>query len=418
MRWGIFGVLIVLLLALPASALAAAPANDKFGSRQILGPGFPGGEPIHETGSNVEAGKEEGEFLSGFPAGHSVWFEWEATGDGWVSIGACEGEFQTVVGVFTGADVKTLTPAAEGNGSEGPDCPYQGSQYTFFATSGVKYSIAVDGNNFSFPESPPPVTEGEFELEIKETPVPLNDEFANATKLTGSISEEPGGNRMFTANARGFNWTATIEHDEPEETTSGASVWYSFTAPEAATYSIGQPCCQAAFFLNRDLYVGDSVDALTLLPVASETGKVALAPGETVRIRVSGPIEEGAEDPRVANFDFNVFAVLAPKPPPSSDGDSPVTPLPLPGPDTTAPETTISKRYFAVGKAKFWFGSSEAGGFLCRLDKGQFKPCSSPRAYKHLKGGRHNFKVKAVDAAGNVDPTPALVRFKTTAPPR
>lgn len=418
MRWGISSVLIALLmLALSASALAA-PANDKFANRQVLGPGFPGGKPIEVTGSNVGAGNEEGEFLPGLsPAGHSVWFGWEATADGWVTVGSCEGEFQTILGVFTGTEVQSLTLVASGNGNEGPDCPFQGRQYTFFATSGTEYAIAVDGNNFHFPESPPPVTEGEFELEIKETPVPPNDEFENATKIVGNITEEPGGNRFFFANARGFNWTASIEHGEPEESTSGASVWYSFTAPEEATYNFGLPCCQTASSLKRDLYSGDAVDELTLLAVASETGKLDLAAGETVRIRVSGPIEEGSEEPKVANFDFNVSAELASKPaPPTQDGGS-STPPP-PAPDTTAPETTISKRYLAVGTAKFWFGSNEGASFLCRLDKGDFKSCSSPRSYKHLKAGKHTFKVKAVDAAGNVDQSPAIARFQLAPRPK
>ena len=420
MRRGISALLVLALLALLAlpAAASAAPANDKFGNRQVLPSGFPGGEPIEVPGSNVEAGKEEGEFIPGLsPAGHSVWFEWEATGDGWVTVGVCDSKFPTILGVFTGTDVKTLTPVAEGNGSEGPDCPFQGRQYTFFAVSGTKYVIAVDGNNFFPPEGSPPVTEGEFELEIKETPVPPNDDFENATKLTGSISEEPGGNRFFFANARGFNWTASIEHGEPEEATTGASVWYSFTAPEEATYYFGLPCCQTAFNLKRDLYSGDAVDELTLLAVASETGKADLAAGETVRIRVSGPIEEGSEEPKVANFDFNVSAQLEPKPSPPAGGDPPASPPP-PAPDTTAPETTISKRYLAVGAAKFWFSANEAAGFLCRLDKAPFKPCSSPRSYKHLKAGKHTFKVKAVDAAGNVDQTPAIARFKSAARPR
>jgi hypothetical protein len=412
--------LIVVLLALPASVMGAPPANDKFASRQVLGPGFPGGAPIEVTGDNFEAGEEEGEFIPGLsPAGHSVWFEWEASGDGWVSVGVCDSEFPTLIGVFTGADVKTLTPVTEGNGSEGPDCPYQGRQYTFFAASGIKYVIAVDGYNFFPPGGTPPVTEGEFELVIKETPVPPNDEFENATKLTGSISEEPGGNRLFFANVRGYNWTASIEHGEPEEATTGASVWYSFTAPEEATYNFGLPCCQTAFNLKRDLYSGDAVDELTLLAGASETGKLDLAAGETVRIRVSGPIEEGSEEPKVANFDFNVSAQLEPKPSPPSGGDPPASPPPpAPVADTTAPQTTIDKRYLAAGTAKFWFSANEGASFLCRLDKGDFKPCSAPRSYKHLKAGKHTFKVKAVDAAGNVDQAPAIARFQVAPRPK
>lgn len=413
---------MLVALALPAAASAAPPANDKFASRQVLGPGFPGGNPIEVSGDNFEAGKEEGEFLPGMsPAGHSVWFEWEATGDGWVTVGACEGEFTTILGVFTGTEVENLTLAASGNGSEGPDCPYQGRQYTFFATSGTKYAIAVDGNNFHFPESPPPVTEGEFELEIKETPVPSNDEFENAAKILGNISEEPGGNRMFFANVRGFNWTASTEHGEPQEGTTGASVWYSFTAPEDATYKFSHPCCQTAFALDLDLYSGDAVDDLTPLVVGKESSELDLTAGQTVRIRVSGPIDEESEEPAVANFDFNVFAVLDPlEPTPPSGGDGPSTPPPPPpAPDTRAPQTTIKKSVLKRTPPTFVFkfGSDEAGSsFRCSLDGAKFKPCGSSKRFGHPLPGSHKLRVVAVDPAGNVDPTPAVGRFKFPRP--
>lgn len=416
MKRGISALFVLALLAslvLPAAA-AAAPLNDKFASRQILEAGFPGGLPVEVTADNFEADDEEGEYIPGMsPAGHSVWFEWEATADGWVSVGVCESDFPAMIGVFTGADVKTLTPVAEGNGSEGPDCPYQGRQYSFTATSGTKYVIAVDGNNFHLPEMPLPVTEGEFELVIEETPVPPNDDFENATEIAGQVYEEPGGDRTYFGNARGFNWTATIEHGEPQETTSGASVWYSMTAPEEATYSFSAPCCQAAFQLARDIYRGDAVDELTPVAVGEAFPKVHLAAGETVRIRVAGPIEEGSELLPVANFDFNVNAIL---PRPVIETFNPFEVVPRP-PDTLAPETRIDKRYLAVGKARFWFAANETASFLCRLDKGEFKLCSSPRFYKRLKAGKHTFKVKAVDTAGNADTTPAVARFKTTAPP-
>lgn len=406
----LFALALLASLALPATGWAA-PLNDKFASRQILESGFPGGLPIEVSGDNTEAGKEEGEYIPGTsPAGHSVWFEWEATADGWVSVGACDSDFPAMIGVFTGADVKNLTPVAEGNGSEGPDCPYQGRQYSFPAASGAKYVIAVDGNDYT-PNEASLVTEGEFELVIEETPAPPNDDFEDATELAGQIYEEPGGDRTYFANARGFNWTATIEHGEPQETTSGASVWYSLTAPEEATYSFSAPCCQAAFQLIRDIYRGDAVDGLTPVVVGEQFPKVHLTAGETVRIRVAGPIEEGSEVLPVAFFGFNVSAILPKLPTQTPDPFEPV-PQPLPPPDL-APETTIGKRYLAVGKAKFWFSSNEAGGFLCRLDKGEFKPCGSPRAYKRLKSGRHTFRVKAVDAAGNFDPTPAVAHFKT-----
>jgi Ca2+-binding RTX toxin-like protein len=65
-------------------------------------------------------------------------------------------------------------------------------------------------------------------------------------------------------------------------------------------------------------------------------------------------------------------------------------------------------------KAKFSFGSSEAGGtFTCQVDKKPASPCTSPFKLKtkKLDPGKHTFAVAAVDAAGNADPTPATLKF-------
>jgi CSLREA domain-containing protein len=88
---------------------------------------------------------------------------------------------------------------------------------------------------------------------------------------------------------------------------------------------------------------------------------------------------------------------------------------PAPPPDTDAPQTSIMiapPRRVARTWAKFRFGSDEPGStFLCKLDRRPFKPCRSPRIYRHLRPGRHAFRVKAIDAAGNSDPSAALRRF-------
>ncbi len=89
----------------------------------------------------------------------------------------------------------------------------------------------------------------------------------------------------------------------------------------------------------------------------------------------------------------------------------------------TPPETTITKapkKKLKKSKTKVKFTSSEPGStFECRL-KGKkakkkfrkFKPCSSPFKLKGLKPGKYKFDVRAIDPAGNPDPTPAKAKFK------
>lgn len=96
--------------------------------------------------------------------------------------------------------------------------------------------------------------------------------------------------------------------------------------------------------------------------------------------------------------------------PPSASGCS----LPQPRP-TTQPKVTIKQAPKAKSTsttAKFRFVSTEANStFKCKLDKKAFANCKSPKTYKKLKPGKHVFKVKATDTAGNVS---AVVARKFT----
>jgi hypothetical protein len=83
--------------------------------------------------------------------------------------------------------------------------------------------------------------------------------------------------------------------------------------------------------------------------------------------------------------------------------------------DTDPPETTIDKapkRKTRKRKAKFRFSSDEPGSsFMCKLDKRQFAPCEAQEQFK-VKRRKHKLRVQAIDQAGNVDPSPALHRWK------
>ena len=52
--------------------------------------------------------------------------------------------------------------------------------------------------------------------------------------------------------------------------------------------------------------------------------------------------------------------------------------------------------------------------FECQIDTGAFKACSSPFKLKtkKLKTGKHTLTVRAVQPAGNADPTPSTFKFK------
>jgi hypothetical protein len=82
-----------------------------------------------------------------------------------------------------------------------------------------------------------------------------------------------------------------------------------------------------------------------------------------------------------------------------------------PPPDTTPPDTTIDSGpsgTVTATSADFSFSSSETGStFECRLDGGAWGSCTSPKSYTSLEVGDHTFDVRATDAAGNTDQTPA-----------
>jgi len=80
--------------------------------------------------------------------------------------------------------------------------------------------------------------------------------------------------------------------------------------------------------------------------------------------------------------------------------------------DATPPDTTISAGPGAQSNLKqptLQFTSSEAeSAFQCAVNGGAFVACSSPNVLAALADGAITFQARAIDGAGNVDPTPAV----------
>jgi hypothetical protein len=80
-------------------------------------------------------------------------------------------------------------------------------------------------------------------------------------------------------------------------------------------------------------------------------------------------------------------------------------------PDVLPPDTEITSGPAGTTNshdATFAFRSEAGATFTCRLDLGTWQACTSPKSYTGLAEGAHTFEVRAQDAAGNVDPVPAV----------
>src|SRR5262249_49797181 len=110
--------------------------------------------------------------------------------------------FDTVAGVYLGNSFDTLTRVASGSGALMFDC-----------VAGTTYQMAVDGVGRA---------SGEVQLELSRTTRRANDRFADRVILSGSA-----------VTVDGTTIAATREPGEALDpgSTTGASVWYSWTAP-------------------------------------------------------------------------------------------------------------------------------------------------------------------------------------------
>ena len=132
----------------PAPPPPPPPANNNFANAQVISgcSGSVGGNNIGATRENNEPNHspDNGGGM------RSVWYSWQAPSSGSVTITTTGSRFDTVLGVYTGSSVGSLSPVTQLDGTVGKDDDDEGgvvktSTVTFNASAGTIYKIAVDG---------------------------------------------------------------------------------------------------------------------------------------------------------------------------------------------------------------------------------------------------------------------------------
>ena len=146
---------------------------------------------------------------------------------------------------------------------------------------------------------------------------------------------------------------------------------------------------QGAAIVDLNFICGatESLSPITLIPFDSSEQPDGTGPDGSGFIDPIAPPEDMVTTPR------SDATVKCSDGPPQTSIDS--------GPSGTI--TTTS--------ATFAFSSEPNATFECEIDAGGFTPCSSSKTYSGLSQGPHTFKVRATDAVGNTDQSPASRSF-------
>jgi len=243
---------------------APPPANDNFVNAIALT-----GATVNSTGSNHGATGQVGEPAQSGQI-NSAWWSWTAPSSGFFQVDTAGSNFDSYLSVLTGPTVNNLSLI----GADDDLGPGVTSLYNLNATAGTTYRIAVDGfSNYSL---------GSINLNIAPT-APPNDNFANRIALTGS-----------TANATGSNIRATGEANEPAQSWTTESVWWTWTAPATGNYTFDTIGSNFDTWLS--VYTGSAVNNLTRTGfdddggVVNNTSKLtqSVTAGTTYQIAVDG----------------------------------------------------------------------------------------------------------------------------------
>lgn len=263
-----------------AARSLSAPANDSFSNAIPVS-----GTSLLTNGTNVGASKQPDEpNHAGDTGGRSVWWSWNAPFSGSVVITTAGSDFDTLLAVYTGTTVSSLTLVAANDQDFTDPMGGDASRVKFDALTGTTYHIVVDGFSGA---------SGSIVLSIGPPPRPANDNFSDSTTLDGS-----------DLTAAGSNVDATKEVDEPDHAgePGGHSVWWNWTPPFAGSATVAT--LGSDFDTVLAVHTGTALDDLSEVasndqdPLGGDTSRVMFAARTGTRYwiavdgwnRESGPI--------------------------------------------------------------------------------------------------------------------------------
>jgi Fibronectin type III domain/PASTA domain/Divergent InlB B-repeat domain len=238
------------------------PPNDNLASAVVLSGASTSRLDDTNEGATLEAGEDDS--VAGTAGGASVWYMWTAPASGQTTIDTETSDLNTLLGVYTGGSVNALTEVAANDDWQTEFT----SQVTFAATMGTVYWIRVDGGD---------ADTGTINLHLHDVPPPPNDNFASAIVLSGASASRTDDT----------NTGATLEAGEPPTVAAspaGASIWYSWTAPDKGEVTIDT--ATSSFDTLLGIYTGSAVGSPS--PVASnDDGGVLLTSRVTFPVTAS-----------------------------------------------------------------------------------------------------------------------------------
>jgi hypothetical protein len=233
--------------------------------------------------------------------------------------------------------------------------------YAFSSEAGAAFECKLDAEAFAACTSPhttAALVEGAHTFQVR------------ATDAAGNTDGTPASRTITVDTAA----PETTIGEAPPATTSSTSASFRFSSEAGATFEC-------------------ALDAAVFAACTSPRQYTGLAVG-THQFRVRAKDAAGNTDTSPASYSWTI--------------------------DTTAPETTIDlgpPPTTSSTSASFSFSSEAGATFECALDIAAFAACSSPRQYTSLAAGSHQFRVRAADAAGNTDASPASYTWSISAPP-